>query len=406
MRLAYHAVDRVGHPVRDVIDAASAMEARERLRHRGLFVTEIAEAATAAPARPRERSRRRSGSVKALANWSRQLCVLVRSGTPLSPALQAIEEQTGPGAWRDVLADVRRCVEEGATLSDTMARHPEIFDDVFRSLVAAGESSGQLGQMLDRAATLARQQLKLRRTLAAAFVYPALLIVVGITVTLVMLLAVLPRFAELFDSLNAPLPATTHLLMSLSAALRSHWWAFLLGAATVVAAIRLATAGPAGRRRIDTLAIGCPCVGRIVRSIGTARIARLLGVLLESRVPLLQALELTARSAGNAHFAALMQTAVESATRGESISSAFTRSTLVNRAVAEAVRHGEQSGQVGPVLRDMADFLDEENEVIVKTAMNLLEPLILICLGVVVAFIALSLFIPLFDLTSTAGAAR
>jgi general secretion pathway protein F len=178
MKLAYHAVDRVGHPVRDVIDAASAMEATEKLRHRGLYVTEMAEASAAAPARTRERRRRRRpAGVKALANWSRQLCVLVRSGTPLSPALQAIEEQTGTGAWHDVLADVRRCVEEGASLSDTMARHPEIFDDVFRSLVAAGESSGQLGQMLDRAATLARQQLKLRRTLVAAFVYPALLIV-------------------------------------------------------------------------------------------------------------------------------------------------------------------------------------------------------------------------------------
>lgn len=406
MKLAYKAVDKAGTPTANIIEAASKAEANDKLRQQGLFVTEMTEnVAEAAFLAADPRSKSASGrNVKGLALWSRQICVLVRSGTPLAQALIAIEKQTEPGPWLDILKDVRDHVEEGLSLTESMSRHPDVFDEVTRSLIAAGESSGQIGPMLDRVATLLRQQLTTRRALTGAMVYPALLTVVGVAVTLVMLLGVLPRFSSLFESLNAALPPTTELLMWISEGLRAYWWgALLLIAATGIGG-RTYFRTPGGRRAVDNIAVKLPILGKMVRSLATARIARLLGVMLEARVPLLEALVLTKNSTTNLLYSQLMTLAVDSCTRGEAISSVFSRSTLITPSVSEAIRHGEQNGQIGPILTDMADFLDEENQVIVKTAMGVLEPLILIVLGIIVGFIALSLFIPLFDLTASAGA--
>jgi type II secretory pathway component PulF len=407
MKLAYKAYDKRGNVVVDHIDAASPAEARERLRRDGLFVSTLSEETRA------DRSQaggglvpsRRGARTRQLAVWTRQLSVLVRTGTPLAAAMASIERQVPTGPWRDVLADVRRRVEEGQTLSDAMGEHFGSFDDVSRSLVAAGESSGMLEEMLERVSAITRQQLKTRRTVVGALVYPALLLTVGAVVTLSMLLFVMPRFSKLFDSLGMPLPPVTEILMQVSVLLRSSWWIGLIALAVVAIGGRFAVRTPSGRRATHTMLVRAPFVGGIVRSLATARIARLLGVLLESHVALLESIELTRRASTNLLYVDLMQDAEEAAIRGESISGVFSRSSLISPSVAEAMHHGERNGQIGPILTDMADFLDEENEVIVKSAMSILEPVILVILGVVVGFIALSLFVPLFDMTSMAGAA-
>jgi type II secretory pathway component PulF len=329
--------------------------------------------------------------------------VLLRSGTPLAPALHAIEKQTAEGAWRGVLADLRERVEGGTPLSAALAAHPRHFDGVSENLIAAGESAGQLAAMLERLAAITRQQLKVRRALRGAMVYPALLLTVGAAVTVVMIMTVIPRFTQLFETLDAPLPPTTQLLVGLSDVMHSHWWAVLGGSAALIVALRLAGGSAGGRRLMDRCLVTLPLLGPLTRSLCTARIARLLGVLLESRVPLLQALRLTRRAAGNSLYAALVAEAEDAATGGEPISAVFARSPLMSPTVAEAIHHGEHNGQMGPILSDMADFLDEENEAVVKTLMSVLEPLILIGLGSVVGFIAFSLFMPLFDLTSMTG---
>jgi type II secretory pathway component PulF len=404
MKLAYKAVDKSGKSSADSIEALSTAEAEEKLRQRGLFVTEIAPLGAEDRSVVAARTRRSGRAVKDLALWSRQMYVLVRSGTPLAQALEAIERQVRPGEWRDILIDIRSHVEEGISLSDSMALHPAIFDEVTRSLIAAGESSGQLAPMLDRVATLIRQQLRTQRTMRGALVYPALLTLVGTVVTIIMLVGVLPRFSALFDSLDAALPPVTQMLLYVSDFFRAYWWAIILTVVAGTVGVRMYLGSASGRRAVDQWAVRLPFVGPMVRSIATARISRLLGIMLESRVPMLEALELTRDSTTNLMYTEMMTEAVEAATCGEPISAVFARSDLINPSVTEAIRHGERNAQIGPILSDMADFLDEENEVIIKTAMSVLEPLILIVLGVVVGSIALSLFIPLFDLTSTAGA--
>ena len=188
--------------------------------------------------------------------------------------------------------------------------------------------------------------------------------------------------------------------MAISELLRARWWVF--AAVAVVAGVGAVTAlsTPRGRRAIDAMVVRLPSLGPITRSLLTARFARVLGVLLDSQVPLLAALQLTRESTGNSLYAALIADSENAVARGETFSGVLGNSSLINPYVAEALRHGERSGQISPVLLDMADFMDEENEALVQTLARLLEPIMLIVLGVVVGIIALSLFMPLFDLTS------
>ncbi|MCA9300873.1 MAG: type II secretion system F family protein, partial [Phycisphaerales bacterium] len=317
--------------------------------------------------------------------------------------LRAVEMQVKDQSWKRILGDVRKSVEEGASLNEAMAEFPTCFDSVTRSLIAAGESAGNLERMLQRLSVLLRKQLKTRNTLVGAMVYPILLIVVAISVLCVMILGVLPRFSGLFDTFDMDLPPSTAILMDMSAFLKQWWWAVLVGLVPVVVSFVMMFRTARGRHVRDTIMLKAPKVGALTRSFSVARICRMLGVLLDSKVPLLDALELTRESSANIHYRDLLVHAEEVVAKGDALSKAFQKKGLVNPSIIEAIRNGEESGQLAPVLLDLADFLDEDNEVIVKSATSILEPIILIVLGIVVAIIALSMFLPLFDLTSMAG---
>lgn len=405
MRLAYVAFDKSGRQVAETIDASDTADATEKLRRQGLYVTSISGGGAAGAGPVAARPRRRHGGgrgrrLKNLAMFMRQLQVLVSSGTPLVQALGALQRQAKPGPWQDTVADVRTRVEEGASLSMAMDSHGDHFDPVCRSLVAAGESSGNLGAMLERLAVITRKQLHTRSAVIGALVYPTLLLVVAVSVLTLLLLFVIPRFGALFESLDVPLPPSTRMLIQVSHLLRSYWWIGLLLVVGSVAAARLWLGSPAGKKAVDTAILRLPQAGRMARSFATARISRILGVLLDGHVPILDALELTRQSAGNCHYADLITQAQDAVARGESISSVFRDTDLISPAVYEAVHSGEQSGQVGPLLLNIADFLDQENEVVLRSLTSILEPVILVFMGLLVGLVALSMFTPLFDLTS------
>src|SRR5205814_6822215 len=275
---------------------------------------------------------------------------------------------------------LRSKVEEGTTLSAAMADYPQYFDSVCRSLIAAGESSGNFEVMLDRLAGLARKQLHVRSSIVGALVYPCLLIVVSIAVLSVMLTFVLPRFAELFKSLDTALPPTTQFLVTLSNILIGYWWAIIVGVAGFIVILRTWAKSAGGKVTIDTIVIRLPQFGKIARSFSTARVTRLLGVLIESKVPLIEAIQLTRGATNNTHYIRLLESAELAVTRGQPISSAFANPGLIDPSVCEAIRNGEHSGQVGALLLNMSEFLDEDNEVIVKSLTSILEPVILIVL--------------------------
>ncbi|MCC6682986.1 MAG: type II secretion system F family protein [Phycisphaeraceae bacterium] len=405
MKLAYQAYDRGGKTVRDTIEAGSRSEASELLRRQGLFVTDMHEAGTrVAPGKGKRKLGLKGGRMKNLAMFTRQLYVLSSTGTPITESLAALERQTRDARWKGVIADLRRGVEQGEPISQAMAHHNECFDEVYRSLIAAGETGGKLSPMLDRLSQLVSKQLKTRSSLIGALVYPALLLFVSGAVLIAMLTFVLPRFAVLFETLDMELPPLTKILMALSYALRTYWWAILIGLGVLGGGVFFYVRSAAGVRALETVLIRLPMFGAMIRGFITARIVRLLGVLVDSYVPLLDALDLTKAAASNHHYAALIDRAKEAVTRGEPMSDAFSDERLISPSVFEAIRSGESTGQVSVMMLNMAEFMDEENEVVLKTLTSILEPLILVGLGVVVGAVALSMFLPLFDLTAQTGA--
>ncbi|GJM18662.1 MAG: type II secretion system protein F [Phycisphaeraceae bacterium] len=403
MKFQCEAYTKSGDPVSEIVEAATAEEAIERLRRRGMFVLSTSEAGDAPAASKTKSGKRTKSNPKQLAVFAREMSVLISTGTPVMESLVALERQTQSETWKNALARVRAKVEEGMPLSQAMADQPGIFDPVSRSLVAAGESSGKLDTMFERLAVLSRRQAAAHSAIMGAMIYPALLLSVAGIVLVLMLMFVLPRFGGLFETLDTPLPPTTKILMVMSDAMLAYWWGIAPAlVACVVGGVFWARSAH-GKAVRDTAMVRMPKVGVLARAFATARIARLLGVLLESKVPLMEALALTKASMTNANYARLIEAAETQVTKGESMSAAFGGSDLVAHSVCEAMRNGEQSGRLGKVLLNVADYLDEENETVIKSLSTLIEPVIMISLGLVVGFVAVSMFLPLFDLTASAG---
>lgn len=352
---------------------------------------------------PRLSLRARYGRQRNLLFIARQMHVLLASGTPVVSALEGIERQTADPLWHEAVVGIRKRVEEGENLSSAMARYPHLFDRVFRSLIEAGETAGKLPEMLERLVKLTQKDIQMRSGILGAMLYPAILLSVVLVVLCVTLMVVVPRFTLLFESLNVPIPPTTRATMFASMILRSYWWAVLLLIAAVGSGAFFWLRTEAGHRSLHTLALRMPVIGKLTQSFVTARIVRLLGVLMNSHLPLLQVLELVKGSAGNLHYAALIERAQDAVGKGEPVSSAFDNPKLITPSVYEAFRSGESSGRIAPSLITVADFLEEENDVIVRSLTKILEPLILIVLGGLVGVLAVSMFLPLFDLTAMAG---
>jgi len=416
MKFRFKGFDKLGKPISETVEASDAKDAAEIIRRRGIFASEIVPADGSKAARApvghdqggtKRRHRRTSSGrrLKDLSAFSRQLSILIATGTPLVDAVASLARQLPESEWRSVVESIQKRLEEGSQLSDAMAHHPIWFDGVARSLVAAGEHGGQLDAMMDRLAKLTRQQQKVRASLAGAMVYPCLLIFVAILVLTAMLGFVLPRFEGLFKSLDTPLPPTTKVLMAASHLLRERWYFAAGGVALVGFSFKMWITSTTGRLSIDRFSVRAPQVSKVTRSFATARIARVLGVLVAGKVPLIDAIKLTRLSSNNTLYQALLDRAEDAVTRGENISSAFADPVLIHPSVCEALRSAERSGQIGPVLLSMADHLDEDNEILVKSAASIIEPLILMILGVLVGGVAISMFLPLFDLTAAGGGA-
>ncbi len=404
MKFSYRGFDKLGKPVSGHIESLTIDAARETLRKQGLFVSTLRSAAAGAAEGETRRAVFGTGRrLRDLANLTRQMSVLLSTGTTVVDALAVVEAQQPEGAFRAALADLRRRVEEGAQLSEAMAAHPLYFDAVCRALVAAGESRGSLGEMMKRLSTLTRGALKIRSAVLGAMVYPALLTLIATNVVITMLVFVMPRFEEMFKNLGAALPPTTRLLMDAGDFLRHQWPIAVAGLTGAGVGAVLGLKSPAGQRAVQVALVRTPLIGTVARAIVTARLTRILGVLLDGRVTLVDALALARQAAGNVLYARLVARAEEAVTRGEAVSTAFADASLIAPAVYEALRSGERSGQVGSVLLALADYLDEDNEIVVRTLTSVLEPLILVVMGLVIGTVAASMFMPLFDLTAAGG---
>lgn len=406
MSFHYTGYDGAGNAVSGAIDAGAAPEAIELLRRRGIFGAQVNPGAGRAG--PVVAARKKSGrggkvTLRDLSQFFRQLSILVSTKTPLVQALDALEKQATEDGLRNVVHDLRERVERGETFSSALAAHPRAFDPICRSMVAAGESAGLLDQMLKSLAALARQQMNVRRSIVGALTYPGILITVSFGVIIVLLVSVLPQFSEMFESLQTPLPPSTKVLIELSAILRGYWYFLAPGFVALVAMIVVWLRSESGWAMLDSALLRLPRFGPVRRSFAQARLTRLLGTLLESRVNLLEALRLTRESITSAAYVGLLLRCEASVEKGEPLAESIGDPSLVSPSVKEAIASGERSGQVGPVLLQVADFLDEDNDQFLKVLSALIEPIVLTIMGLLVGGVAISMFLPMFDLAANAG---
>lgn len=402
MILTYDAVDRAGKRESDTLEVNTRQEALELLRGRGLFVTSIVEGDKASTPKPKTVSPARGSelSLNALALVTRQMAMLLRAGSTLVPAFSAISRQMKNPRHAALCNALVADLQAGTPLTDALRKFPRTFDPVYCAIIAAGEASGALADMFQRLTSIVGARRALQRKMLGALAYPSLLVTMCVHILLVLMIFVLPRFADMFVQLGVETPASTQLLLSVGKGVREYWYLLVLFVASVVAGVVSTVTSARGRQWISDIQIIVPIIGPLRSRLIQAQVFRTMGTLLESRVGVLDTLALVRQSTQNRRYQRLFDDLEDTVTRGGHLSQAFEASGVVDPSICQAIRTGEESGSLGGSMTYCADVMDESNAELIDVVMRLVEPAILIVMGFVVGGVAISLFLPLFDLTS------
>ena len=383
-----------GERIADSMDGAVAALRREQI-----LVTQInpvKEAAAKAPAKPTGKR----VSAKNLAVFTRQFSVMIDAGLPLVQCLEILGTQEEDKNFAGVILATRTDVESGASLADAMKKHPKAFDPLFTNMIAAGEAGGILDTILKRLATYIEKAVKLKGQVKSAMIYPVAVIVIAALVVGVILWKVIPTFANLFAGLGADLPLPTRVVIAMSNGLVRFMPFILVGIGAAIFAFRSYYASPGGRKVIDSITLKLPVLGPLMRKIAVARFCRTLSTLLASGVSILEALDITARTAGNAIVEEAILTTRKSIERGETIAQPLKETNVFPSMVVQMISVGEATGALDTMLSKIADFYEEEVDVAVAGLLTLLEPIMIFFLGVVVGGIVIAMYLPIFDLIS------
>ena len=378
------------------IEAPDRSAAVGELRRRSILVTKIAEKSTP------KMSFKFGGKVKdkEMAIFTRQFSTMIDAGLPLVQCLNILAEQSESKTLRSVTGQVARHVEAGSTLADALRRHPRTFDDLFTNLVEVGEAGGILDVVLQRLAAYIEKAAALKRKVKAAMVYPCAIIGVAMLVVIFMLTFVIPTFAQMFKDLGADLPLPTKIVMLLSDFVRSYILLIIAGMIGAVMALRSYYRTEGGRATIDALMLKLPVFGTLVRKVAVARFTRTLGTLVQSGVPILDGLRITARTAGNKVVEKAVLQCRAAVTEGKTLADPLRTSGVFPPMVTQMISVGEQTGALDAMLSKIADFYDDEVDTAVSTLTSLLEPIMIVFLGVVVGGLVVAMYLPIFKLVT------
>ena len=330
--------------------------------------------------------------------FTRQFATMINSGLPLVQSLSILAAQTENKALKEVTKQVVFDVEAGNTLADAFSRHPKAFSGLFVNMVAAGEAGGILDTILLRLATFLEKNDALVRKVKSAMIYPAVIMSVAAIAITVLLIFVIPVFQSMFASVNMELPLPTRVVIGASEFLIGYWWAILAFIAGAVFLIRQYYATPDGHRNIDRMMINAPVLGDVIRKSAVSRFTRTLGTLISSGVSILDGLEITAKTAGNRVIHDAVMESRNSIAGGETIAAPLERSKVFPPMVISMIAVGEQTGGLDEMLSKIADFYDEEVDVAVGALLSLMEPVMIVVLGVVVGGMVVAMYLPIFDM--------
>ncbi|MGD8262137.1 MAG: type II secretion system F family protein [Desulfobacterales bacterium] len=330
--------------------------------------------------------------------FTSQLSLMLEIGTPLKNALAAIRTQTKNDAFKKVIHTMVQDVEGGRQLSEAMKRHPRVFNSVFISLVKAGETGGFLHEILLRIVEMQEKRQMLLTQIRSALTYPIFLCILGFVVVVFVLVGVLPKFTAVFEGKEQILPLTTRFLMLLSASLQRYWWVYLIGCTGLVIGLKLFKDSDQGHTLIDWSSIKLPLIARLSNKINTCSMLRTLGHLMESAVPILQALDVTRDTIKNRYFGQFIEQIQEHVRQGGKFAQPFSNYPFILDSVKQMVATGEETGDLPNVMLRLAKFYDAEVDRELKTISSMIEPMALIVMGAVVGVIVSSVILPLFKL--------
>jgi type IV pilus assembly protein PilC len=332
--------------------------------------------------------------------FTRQFATMINAGLPLVQALDILAQQTENKVLADVTRQVVYDVESGQTLADALRKHPKAFTDLYVNMVAAGEAGGILDTILQRLAEFLEKNDAIIRKVKGAMVYPAVIMSVAVIAVAVLLIFVIPTFQNMFASVNLDLPLPTRIVIGLSQILQHYWWAIIGVIGLVVFAINRYYKTPAGRLQIDTLLLRFPVIGDVLRKSAVSRFTRTLGTLISSGVSILDGLEITARTAGNMVIHNAVMESRQSIAGGDTIAAPLQRSKVFPPMVISMIAVGEQTGGLDEMLSKIADFYDEEVDAAVGTLLSLMEPVMIVVLGVIVGGMVVAMYLPIFDMVN------
>lgn len=410
----YKARDTGSKVVSGTIEANNAAQARALLRERGYFVTTIRQQGSAA-AQPAARnavavssdtaslasrkfSFRRKVKLDDLVIFSRQFATLVRAGISLTTILYTVREQTTNEFFQEVLIKVQRDIETGDTLSDAFSKHPQVFSSLFVSLVRAGELGGVLDEIMEEIANYYEREHDIIQKIRSAFMYPAVVMVLAFVVVVILLWKVVPVFAKVYEQLRAPLPLPTRMLIEMSHVVEKWWWLIIGLFFGSISFYRYYKETPRGRPIIDRIKLQVPIFANLNLKSSLARFTRTFALLLRSGVTIIQAIDMVSQITLNTVITSRIANMIKPVQEGESLFNQFKKSSIFPPMLVQMIAVGEETGNLENMLISASNFYDREVDYIVRRLTILLEPLLTVLIGIVVGFIAISLYLPIFSL--------
>ncbi len=393
---AYQARDGSGRVVSGQLEATDQATAASLLMDRNLTVTELRTSAARKAAGPQ----RFQAKVKAqdLVVFTRQLATMVSAGLPLVQSLTALEEQTDSKAFKPILRHVMDRVEGGDSFSQALAQHPKVFTRLYVSMVEAGETGGLLAEILDRVASYLEATARLKKKVKSAMSYPTIVCCIAILISLFLIIKVIPIFADIYKDFGAKLPGPTQALISFSELLREYFLVFVGGTGLFIFLLIKLKRTKRGTEIWDRVKLKMPVFGKLIHKIAMSRFARTFAALLRSGVPILETLRIVGQSSGNTLVEHAVQQTASSIEKGDNMAIALAQHQVFPPMLVRMVAAGEQTGKVDVMLEKISDFYDEEIEATLNGLTSLIEPLLIVFLGVVVGTIVICMFLPIFKL--------
>ena len=398
----YTALDSAGKTQKGVLDADSLAAARQKIRQSGKYPVDIRETI------PKTRQKKKSGFFSLQTGQrvkqqeihvaTRQLATLLGAGIPLVPALDGLIEQTTNKTLKTIITQIKESVNEGNSLTSALSEHPRLFSKIYVNMVRAGEASGSLDVVLERLAEFGERQQALHSRIKAALIYPIFMALVGTIVLFLLITFIVPSITKVFSDRNQILPLPTIILIKISSFLQSYWWLVVLLLIGMVAGIRFFIQRPKGKRLWDKMKLTLPMLRDLNIKIAAASMGRTLASLLQSGVPLITSLQIVKNILNNVLLAEVMDEATEELEKGKSLSGVLRGNQYFTPMLVQMIAVGEQSGALEKMLEKAADSYEKEVETKIMAITSMIEPIMILVMGLVVSFIVVSILLPIFEM--------